>query len=117
MIWFYFVVVVYAAESGISTQDLKDKTMDKPDLNKFLVPPENAYMDWWKITEENIKQRVTESIDPWIISIHPKNQNPSVWKNEAPKYRSVIFFGKLLDEDLNDKMTEKFKYIGKPKVM
>merc|ERR1711990_742571 len=74
-------------------------------------------MDWWKITEDNIKQRVTESVDPWIIAIHPKNQIPQIWKNMAPKYRSVIFFGKLLEENLNEKMKNKFKYEGKPKLL
>ena len=37
--------------------DIKDQTLDKPELVKFLLPQESQYMDWWKITPENFKGR------------------------------------------------------------
>ena len=39
-----------------------------------------------------------------------------MWKNEAVKYRGTLFFGKLLEENLNDELKAKFKYTDKPKV-
>ena len=57
---------------GIDPANLKDKTMEKPNLNKFLLPPEANYMDWWKITEDNIKQRyhITHNSNGVVLHIN-----------------------------------------------
>ena len=57
-----------------------------------------------------------DSVDTWIIAIHRKHQLPLVWKNEAVKYRGTMFFGKFLEENLNDEFKQLFDYDDKPKV-
>ena len=42
----------------VAAIDIKDQTLDKPELVKFLLPEEKQYMDWWKITPDNFEQRV-----------------------------------------------------------
>merc|ERR1711935_743600 len=97
--------------------DIKDQTLEKPELIKYLLPEEKQYMDWWKITPDNFDQRIMNSVDTWIIAIHRKHQLPVVWKNEAVKYRGTMFFGKLLEENLNDELKSRFKYTDKPKLI
>ena len=98
---------------------LRRKILRKFNINYKLIININYYIKINYIINLilNIKARVTEAVDPWIIAIAPKNQLPLVWKNHAPKYRGIIFFGKLLEENLNEKMREKFKYTGKPKLL
>ena len=38
--------------------DIKDQTLEKPELIKYLLPEEKQYMDWWKITPDNFDQRI-----------------------------------------------------------
>ena len=66
---------------------------------------------------ENVFCELLNSVDTWIIAIHRKHQLPVVWKNEAVKYRGTMFFGKLLEENLNDELKSRFKYTDKPKVI
>ena len=54
--WLILVTVVAAI-------DIKDQTLDKPELVKFLLPEEKQYMDWWKITPDNFNQRVFSEHD------------------------------------------------------
>ena len=110
------ITVFFGLGNFAAGLDIKDQTLDKPDLVKFLLPSETEYIDWWKVNPENFKSRVMESVDCWIVAIHRKNQLPLVWKNEALKYRGVIFFGKFLEEDLTDDFKQMYDYTDKPKV-
>ena len=107
LLWASLFLSVYGLE-------FKDQTMDKPNLGRFMLPPDKDYMDWWKLTPENYNERVLESVDAWIVAIHPKNQQPEVWRKMAPRYRGQIFFGKLQDDVINEDMKNKYKYDGRP---
>ena len=107
LLWFGLFLSVFGLE-------FKDQTMDKPNLARFMLPPDKDYMDWWKLTPENYNERVLESVDAWIVAIHPKNQQPEVWRKMAPRYRGQIFFGKLQDDVINEDMKKKYKYDGRP---
>ena len=52
----------------VAAIDIKDQTLDKPELVKFLLPEEKQYMDWWKITPDNFEQRVLGRC--WYFVIH-----------------------------------------------
>ena len=111
MIWVSFIGLL---SSVVFSLEFKDQTMDKPNLARFMLPPDKDYMDWWKLTPENYNERVLESVDAWIVAIHPKNQQPEVWRKMAPRYRGQIFFGKLQDDVINEEMKKKYKYDGRP---
>ena len=111
MIWVGFIGLLSSVVLGL---EFKDQTMDKPNLARFMLPPDKDYMDWWKLTPENYNERVLESVDAWIVAIHPKNQQPEVWRKMAPRYRGQIFFGKLQDDVINEEMKKKYKYDGRP---
>ena len=45
--------------------DIKDQTLEKPELIKYLLPEEKQYMDWWKITPDNFDQRIMNRL--WVL--------------------------------------------------
>ena len=108
------MILLVGLLSAVFGLEFKDQTMDKPNLARFMLPPDKDYMDWWKLTPENYNERVLESVDAWIVAIHPKNQQPEVWRKMAPRYRGQIFFGKLQDDVINEDMKKRYKYDGRP---
>ena len=139
MVVLLFLLVV----SSFGSAGLKDSTMDKPELTQFFLPPQDKYLDWYKVTDDNLPQRVLQSVDLcyrnyhkfikiisiwnnwlflvtptedcWIVALCPENQLPAVWRNYILGYRGTIFFGRFWDKDGKD-LKQRFGYKGKPLV-
>jgi hypothetical protein len=89
--------------------------MNKPNIKGYWLPPIDEYIDWWKVTDENIEKRVLGHVDCWIVALCPLNQLPQAWKKYVGPFRGAIFFGRFWDSD-GENLKERFGYEGKPMV-
>ena len=45
--------------------------MDKPTLNQFFLPPADRYLDWYKVTDQNLPQLgVDYSLDLFLFFLN-----------------------------------------------